>query len=104
MADWHPLLAAREVTPGRWFLIDGLDKPYGEVRLVRRGGQVGYRAERCDERAQHPRLVGYYRTLRGACVAVHRVFVTEHGPPPAPDEMWSTHTGMPTTMPRPDPD
>jgi hypothetical protein len=79
MADWHPILSARETEPGHWYLIDGLGKPYGQVRLVKRGDQVGYRADRCDERGQVTGVIGYYRALKPATVAVHSAFLRSHG-------------------------
>jgi hypothetical protein len=85
MADWHPILATREIEPGRWYLIDGLGKPYGQVRLVKRGDQVGYRADRCDEHGSVTELVGYYRALKPATVAVHSAFLRSHGALGAPN-------------------
>jgi hypothetical protein len=60
MADWQPILAAHETELGHWYLIDGLGKPYGQIRLVKRGDQVGYRADRCDDRGELTGVVGYY--------------------------------------------
>jgi hypothetical protein len=85
MADWHPILAAREKSPGHWYLIDGLGKPYGQVRFVKRGNQVGYRADRCDERGTPTVLVGYYRGLKPATGAVHQAFLQSHGATGAPN-------------------
>lgn len=73
---WHPIMAAQEVEPGRWVMIDTLGEPYGRVRFVRRGEEVGYRA---DDAAGN--LIGYYRTLRAATSAVHRRFISTHGGP-----------------------
>jgi hypothetical protein len=75
-SGWHPILAAVELEPGHWRLLAQYDDVYGEVRLVRRGPEVGYRAQ--DAQAQ---LIGYYRSLRSACSAVHMVFVRSHGAP-----------------------
>jgi hypothetical protein len=85
MADWHPILAATETAPGKWFMIDGLGKPYGLIRFVKRGEQVGYRADRCDEKPTLTGLVGYYRTLRAATAAVHSAFLRAHGAAGAPN-------------------
>jgi hypothetical protein len=30
-------------------MVGGLAKLYGQIRFVKRGDQVGYRADRCDE-------------------------------------------------------
>ena len=81
MADWHPLLAAREIEPGHWFMLDGLGEPYGEVRMVRRGGEVGYRADRCDARGEQPVRIGYFLTLRRATAEIHADFIRAHGAP-----------------------
>jgi hypothetical protein len=58
MADWRPILAARETTPGHWYMIDGLGKPCGVIRFVKRGDRVGYRADRCNERGMLTDLIG----------------------------------------------
>ncbi|MCU1543920.1 MAG: hypothetical protein JWM50_1785 [Microbacteriaceae bacterium] len=85
MADWHPILAARETAPGHWFLIDGLGRSYGQIRFVKRGDEVGYRADRCDELGGVTDLVGYFRALRAATAAVHSAFLRSHGSAGAPN-------------------
>ncbi|MCU1508733.1 MAG: hypothetical protein JWQ12_998 [Glaciihabitans sp.] len=70
---WHPILAAVEIEPGFWRMLSD-DTVYGEVRMVRRGPEVGYRAT-----AGSGELVGYFRTLRSAAMAVHRRFLRAHG-------------------------
>jgi hypothetical protein len=85
MADWHPILSARETAPGRWYMIDGLGKPYGHIGFVKRGDQVGYRADSCDERGTPTELVGYYRALLPAAEAVHTAFIRSHGALGAPN-------------------
>jgi hypothetical protein len=75
MADWHPILAARETSPGHWYSIDGLGKPYGQIRFVKRGNQVGYRADWCDAMRQLTEFVGYYLALMPATAAVHSAFL-----------------------------
>jgi hypothetical protein len=79
MADWHPILAARETAPGHWYMIDGLGKPYAQIRFVKRGNELGYRADRCDERGALTDLVGYFRALAPATAAVHSAFLRSHG-------------------------
>lgn len=83
MGDWHPILAAIEVSPGVWEMIDAQGKKYGDVRFVRRGDELGYRADRDGE------LVGYYKTLRSARKAVHERFLASHGPQGPPPNPWS---------------
>jgi hypothetical protein len=85
VADWHPILAARETEPGHWYMIDGLGKPYGQIRFVKRGDQVGYRADRCDGRGVRTDFVGYYLALKPAAAAVHSAFLRSHGAVGAPN-------------------
>ena len=85
MAGWHPNLAGREIAPGRWYMIDGLGKLYGLIRFVKRGDQVGYRADRCDERGALTDLIGYYLALVPATAAVHSAFIRSHGATGAPN-------------------
>ena len=75
-ATWHPMLCAVEVDPGHWRMISQYGREYGDIRLVRRGAEVGYRGD--DVTGQ---LVGYFRTLRSTCQAVHMHFVRSHGAP-----------------------
>ncbi|WP_235492589.1 MULTISPECIES: hypothetical protein [unclassified Leifsonia] len=56
-----------------------MDHEYAEIRLVRRGPEVGYRAEMRGE------LVGYFRTLRRACEDAHHAFIRAHAPGGAPN-------------------
>ena len=74
MGDWHPILAAVEYEPGHWRMVAQYDELYGEVAFVRRGDELGYRGD--DANGQ---LVGYYRTLSAACMAVHRVWLRYRG-------------------------
>ncbi|MEJ3406061.1 hypothetical protein WDJ51_15105 [Rathayibacter sp. YIM 133350] len=74
MVEWHPILAAHEPTAGRWELRDESGRRYGLVVIVRRGGEVGYRAE--DAAGE---LIGHYTNLRAACREVHNRFVRAHG-------------------------
>ena len=58
-------------------MVDPYDRPYGLLQLVRRGAELGYRADRrMKDDSTH--LVGYYRTLRAAASATHRSFVADH--------------------------
>jgi hypothetical protein len=81
VGKWHPILSTREVEPGRWYLIDSLDRPYGMVCFVRRGDELGYRAERTGDDGQPTERIGYFRTLRGAVWAIHSAFIRSHGAP-----------------------
>jgi hypothetical protein len=75
-ATWHPMLSAAEIEPGHWQLVTQYAKPYGDIRLVKRGTELGYRGDDV-----HGELVGYFRTFRAACHAVHMDFVRSHGAP-----------------------
>ena len=81
-STWTPLLAAREVTPGRWFMIDGLDHPYGEILLERVDGVLAYTADRTDERGNHTVHIGRISTLAEAARLIHVHFIRSHGGPP----------------------
>lgn len=80
VSQWHPLLAAVEPEPGVWVMVAQYGEQYGVIRMVRRGSEVGYRADLGAEGERG--LVGYFRTLRAACVAVHRRWIAAHGPDP----------------------
>ncbi|TQL46661.1 hypothetical protein FB562_2185 [Homoserinimonas aerilata] len=82
-SKWHPLLAAREVEPGLWYMIDSTEQCYGVIRIIRRGDEVGYRVTSWAQEASERQLIGYYRTLKGSCEAAHRRFVALHGWPGA---------------------
>ncbi|TXK17422.1 hypothetical protein [Homoserinibacter sp. GY 40078] len=74
-AEWHPILAAEERALCVWVMVAQYGREYGTVRLIRRGDEVGYRAE--DAAGQ---LVGYYRTLKAGCMAVHRQHLRDGTP------------------------
>ena len=76
---WNPILAAVEREPGHWEMLSQYDKKYGDVRLVRRGVEVGYRAVVLAVGAERPVVVGYFRSLRASCEAVHLAWVRTHG-------------------------
>ena len=82
--QWHPLLATIEVTPGSWELRDHLNRTYGVVRIIRRGGEIGYKVEFIDaDGGRH--LVGYRTNLAASCLHVHWRFLASHGPGGAPN-------------------
>lgn len=74
------MLAAVETTPGRWELVDTLDRVYAvvELRRVNDGQDVRYRVEHAGE------LLGWGMTLRTACMVAHRAHIRAHGPAPFP--------------------
>lgn len=80
--SWHPILAAHEYAPGEWIMVDPSAKPYAVVRALEVGGERGYRAVTWAERSEDRHLIGYWRTLRAACAAAHRFYLSSHGPAP----------------------
>jgi hypothetical protein len=81
VGEWHPILSTREVDPGRWYLIDTLGRPYGVIRFIRRGDELGYRADRTGDDGEPTDHVGYFRTLRAAAWQIHAAFIRSHGAP-----------------------
>lgn len=75
---WHPILAAVEPEPGTWELRDQYARCYGVVRLLRIGGEAGYRAVTWAPESRDRALIGYYRTLRAAAAAAHRRWLDGH--------------------------
>ncbi|WP_166880031.1 hypothetical protein [Salinibacterium sp. ZJ450] len=86
--NWHPILAAVEIRPGLWHMVDQYNQPYAVVLFLELGGEQGYRAVHVS-RDGHRNLVGYYRTLRAACEAAHGVYVRAHGPAGFAPDPWS---------------
>jgi hypothetical protein len=70
---WDPVLAAFEAEPGHWQMVAQYDRIYGDIRMVRRGGEIGYRATDGDGA-----LVGYFRTLRASARAIHVKYIAGH--------------------------
>jgi len=81
MTKWHPILATEEDTPGHWWMIADLGERYGEITFVRRGDELGYRADRTDDAGAAIKHVGYYRTLESAAVRIHAHYIRSHGAP-----------------------
>lgn len=75
MKAWHPQLAAQEYQPGRWVMLDTFKRPYAMIAFVKRGNELGYRADRWTQVSTKQELVGYFRTLAGACAAAHQVYL-----------------------------
>jgi hypothetical protein len=80
MTTWHPILAAVELTPGHWQMVDQLEQIYSDIQIVKRGDELGYRADWIQ--GDHRETVGYYRTLRASTWAVHSAYLRSHGAPP----------------------
>ena len=73
MASWHPILESVEPVPAVWVLIDQYEREYGRVTFVRRGSELGYRAEARGV------LVGYFTRLLPAVMAAHLAYVNSMG-------------------------
>ncbi len=76
MADWHPIMAAVEVEPAVWVMFAQYQRPYGVIRLVKRGNEIGYRADTWAEQLERREVVGYFRTLRAAAMAIHQRYLS----------------------------
>ena len=70
--SWHPMLAAIEGPSGVWRMTAQF-KHYGWIRLVRRGPEVGYKAETEDGQ-----IVGYFISLRAAASGLHERWIASH--------------------------
>jgi hypothetical protein len=79
MTTWHPILAAVELTPGHWQMVDQLGDIYGDIQIVRRGGELGYRADWIKD--DHRETVGYYLSLKTSTWHVHAAYLRSHGAP-----------------------
>lgn len=77
---WDPILAAHELSPGVWTMIDTMGHRYAVIRFLELNGECGYRAVTWAEESSDRRLIGYFRSLRGACAAAHEVFIRSHAP------------------------
>ena len=65
-------------------MLDGFENPHSVVRIVRRGEEVGYRAETWAPELTDRTLIGYFRTLRAAAKAarIHYAASLGHAGPP----------------------
>jgi hypothetical protein len=81
MTKWHPILATEEDTPGHWWMIADLGEPYGEITFVRRGDELGYRADRVNDAGVVIKTVGHFRTLDASVRAIHADYIRSHGAP-----------------------
>ena len=98
---WHPILDAVEVRVGLWLMIAPHGRKYGEVQLVRRGREIGYRATSTLD--ETPVVLAYLRTLRGATATVYRGLLTSHGPRGGPVAQWDQPVAPETTRTPPHP-
>lgn len=78
---WHPLLAAREVEPGLWYMVAQYERCYAIIRMLAIGDENGYRAVTWEADPQQRVLVGYFRSLRAATEAAHAHYIRNHVPP-----------------------
>jgi hypothetical protein len=84
----HPMLAAREVRVGEWWMVDEGGTRYRIIVSLHVGTDDGprpcYRVVSGESEGR--RLIGYFPTLKAACEAAHRTYVAETGP-----GMWSQY-------------
>ncbi len=78
---WHPILAAVETTAGEWLMVPQDGDPYAVIRILTRGDETGYRAVTWAATSEDRKLIGYYRTLRGAAFAAHSRWIAGHAKP-----------------------
>lgn len=64
-------MQASEYEPGKWVIFDIHEKPFGMIDFVRRGDERGYKATLWAQQSDQRQLVGYYRNLRAAAMAIH---------------------------------
>jgi hypothetical protein len=74
---WHPIQAAYETSVGTWEM-RGHDRVYGEIRLVTTG-RPHYWAQYVERDGTRVDLQRWNK-LAAACLAVHRKYVSTHGP------------------------
>ena len=98
MADWHPIMNLVEDSPGVFRLVAQYDRCYGIIRMVKRGTEVGYRATTCAETAERIELVGYYRKLKSAAMAVHQRDLRSGAPQGFAPDPWNTGAVGPPTV------
>lgn len=60
---WHPILDSTEIEPAVWVLSRNWGPQYARIALVRRGDELGYRAE-----TSSGELIGYFVNLKSACL------------------------------------
>jgi len=71
---WHPILDATELHPGYWVLaVSSTSGIYATVRLVRRGDEIGYRAEN-----ESGETLGFYVTLQSAVFNAWSLTIAPH--------------------------
>ena len=75
---WNPLLGLQEREPGHWVLVAQYDRQYGDIALVRRNGNLGYRALLLRVRAAAPTEIAFAKTLRLAAELVHKQWIASH--------------------------
>ena len=89
MPDWHPILAADEVTPGTWHMVDPSGRRYGVIEIRRTADGIRYRAE--YHGGDGAILLGWGTSLRLACARVHRAYLSAMSPASGPNEGWPAH-------------
>ena len=78
-------MALVEDAPGFWRMVAQYDRTYGLIRTVKRGNEIGYRADSVARPGAESELIGYFKTLRGAAAAAHQAELTRMGTPGPPN-------------------
>jgi hypothetical protein len=85
LAEWHPIMALVEDAPGFWRMVAQYERCYGTVRMLKRGSELGYRADAISQPGTEAKLLGYFTSLRAAATAIHRHELTRVGVEGAPN-------------------
>lgn len=93
MPDWHPMLAAVEISPGTWHMVEPAGKRYGTIEIRRTVDGIRYRA--VHHAGDGDRLLGWGTSLRLACERVHRAYLSAMSPASGPNEGWPAHPSNP---------
>jgi hypothetical protein len=87
VAEWHPIMTAREVEPGVWVLSDPVGKSYGSIQIRRTTDGPRYRTEYRGE------LIGWGTTLRDSCMRLHQMMLRSSTPSLPAASPWPDREG-----------
>jgi hypothetical protein len=74
VSEWHPILAAVELEPGRWTMVDPAGREYGLIEIRRTPDGIRYH---CEHRGEE---IGWATSLKVACERVHYAYIRSHSP------------------------
>ena len=55
-------------------MFDSFEKPYALIDMVKRGHELGYRATTWNAEKTAGVVIGYFRSVAGACSSVHHMY------------------------------